>query len=105
MKIERNKIIEATEAELMERYLKEWYDDIYSFREYLRLMVEAGVKIVEMKQVPEWEACVNAIEQAQKEAHNQAKREMFLNMQYYMEYCLSNKYVTPQEWIEKHKHF
>ena len=48
---------------------------------------------------------VKAIEQAQIEAHNQAKREMFLNMQYYMEYCLSNKYVTPQEWIEKHKHF
>ena len=45
------------------------------------------------------------IELAQKEAYNQAKREMFLNMQYYMEYCLSNKYVTPQEWIEKYKHF
>ena len=47
MKTERNKIIEATEAELMEHYLKEGYDDIYSFREYLRLMVEAGVKILE----------------------------------------------------------
>lgn len=32
-------------------------------------------------------------------------REMFLNMQYYMEYCQMNGYVTPQEWIEKHKHF
>ena len=31
--------------------------------------------------------------------------EMYLNMQYYMEYCKSNGYVTPQEWIEKHKHF
>ena len=80
MKIERNKIIEATEAELMERYLKEWYDDIYSFREYLRLMVEAGVKIVEMKQVPEWEACVNAIEQAQKEAYNQALEDAAENV-------------------------
>ena len=47
MKIKRNKIIEATEAELMEHYLKEGYDDIYSFREYLRLMVGAGVKILE----------------------------------------------------------
>lgn len=47
MKIKSNKIIEATEAELMEHYLKEGYDDIYSFREYLRLMVEAGVKILE----------------------------------------------------------
>jgi hypothetical protein len=26
-------------------------------------------------------------------------------MQYYMEYCRENKYVTPQEWIEEHKHF
>jgi len=48
---------------------------------------------------------VEILNEAQKEAYNQAKREMFLNMQYYMEYCLSNKYVTPQEWIEKHKHF
>lgn len=47
MRIKSNKIIEATEAELMEHYLKEGYDDIYSFREYLRLMVEAGVKILE----------------------------------------------------------
>ena len=30
------------------------------------------VTIDEMKQVPEWEACVKAIEQAQKEAYNQA---------------------------------
>lgn len=47
MKIERNKIIEATEAELVGHYLKEGYDELYSFREYLRLMVEAGVKILE----------------------------------------------------------
>lgn len=50
MKKELNIIIEATESELMEHYLQEGYDDIYSFREYLRLMVEAGVKIVEEKE-------------------------------------------------------
>ena len=33
------------------------------------------------------------------------QREMFLNMQYYYEYCEMKGYVTPQEWIEKHKHF
>ena len=33
------------------------------------------------------------------------QREMFLNMQYYYEYCQMKGYVTPQEWIEKHKHF
>lgn len=31
--------------------------------------------------------------------------EMFDNMQYYMEYCQANDYVTPQDWIEKYKHF
>jgi hypothetical protein len=31
--------------------------------------------------------------------------KMYLNMQYYYEYCLSNGYVTPKEWIEKYKHF
>lgn len=33
---------------------------------------DSYVTIEEMKQVPEWEACVKAIEQAQKEAYNQA---------------------------------
>ena len=32
-------------------------------------------------------------------------RELFENMQYYMEYCQMKGYVTPQNWIEKHKHF
>lgn len=31
--------------------------------------------------------------------------DMYLNMQYYMEYCQRNEYVTPQDWIAKHKHF
>lgn len=31
--------------------------------------------------------------------------EMYLNMQYYYEYVRLNGYVTPQCWIEKHKHF
>lgn len=33
---------------------------------------DSYVTIDEMKQVPEWEVCVKAIEQAQKEAYNQA---------------------------------
>ena len=33
---------------------------------------DSYVTIDEMKQVPEWEACVNAIEQAKKDAYNQA---------------------------------
>ncbi len=34
-----------------------------------------------------------------------ASKEGYENMQYYMEYCRTNGYVTPQDWIEKHKHF
>jgi len=33
------------------------------------------------------------------------EQEMHLNMQYYMEYCQSNGYVTPMDWIKNHKHF
>lgn len=36
-------------------------------------------------------------------AHN--VDEMLNNMQYYMEYCKSNAYVTPQDWITNYKHF
>lgn len=31
--------------------------------------------------------------------------EMYLNMQYYMEHCKRDGYVTPQDWYNKHKHF
>jgi len=33
------------------------------------------------------------------------KLEMFQNMQYYMEHCQRNGYITPQDWLEKEKHF
>ena len=33
------------------------------------------------------------------------KLEMFQNMQYYMEYCQRKGYITPQDWLEKKKHF
>lgn len=33
------------------------------------------------------------------------EQEMHLNMHYYMEYCQSNGYVTPMDWIKNHKHF
>jgi len=31
--------------------------------------------------------------------------EMFQNMQYYMEHCQQEGYITPQDWLEKEKHF
>ena len=34
-----------------------------------------------------------------------SEKEMLLNMQYYMEYCKINEYVTPMDWILNHKHF
>ena len=33
------------------------------------------------------------------------ERQMYLNMQYYYEYVVANGYVTPQDWLENHKHF
>jgi hypothetical protein len=30
---------------------------------------------------------------------------MYLNMQYYMEYCSTHEYITPQEWRNTKKHF
>lgn len=40
-----------------------------------------------------------------REKVNYTKEEMYSNMQYYMEYVNANKYVSPQEWLEKYKHF
>ena len=31
--------------------------------------------------------------------------KMFQNMQYYMEHCQREGYITPQDWLEKEKHF
>lgn len=46
MKIENNIIKEATTTELFSVYLKNEYDDIMSFDEYLELLEERGVRIV-----------------------------------------------------------
>ncbi len=40
-----------------------------------------------------------------EQAVQDEREKMFLNMQSYMEYHQMEEYVTPQEWIEKHKHF
>jgi hypothetical protein len=44
-------------------------------------------------------------QKATPQVSDDRSNEMFLNMQYYMEYCQMKGYVTPKEWIEKHKHF
>ena len=31
--------------------------------------------------------------------------DMYTNMQYYMEYCQMEGYVTPMDWLKNHKHF
>lgn len=46
MKIENNKIIEATELELYDFYLTRDWDELYSFPEYKRLCEEQGTKII-----------------------------------------------------------
>lgn len=47
MKIENNKIIEITENELFDLYLKRGMDDIMDFNEYKRQMDKAGCKVIE----------------------------------------------------------
>lgn len=47
MKVEDNKIIEATEMELFQHYLKAEYDLIMSFDDYLQAMQKQGVRILE----------------------------------------------------------
>lgn len=46
-----------------------------------------------------------AFRNGQDNAIETIKGEMYLNMQYYYEYVRVNEYVTPQDWIENHKHF
>lgn len=43
--------------------------------------------------------------EAMEEYAAQEIKDMYLNMQYYYEYCINNEYVTPVVWIIKHKHF
>lgn len=33
------------------------------------------------------------------------ENEQYLNMQYYMEYCKTQKYVTPHLWLDLYKNF
>jgi hypothetical protein len=49
-----------------------------------------------------FESDLNALLEAY---HSQFEGDMFLNMQYYMEFCEREGYVTPQDWIALHKHF
>ena len=49
--------------------------------------------------------CKDKIFRKTYEQSDKLEKEMHLNMQYYMEYCQANGYVTPIDWIEKHKHF
>jgi hypothetical protein len=41
------------------------------------------------------------------EAYHKQKEniDLYDNMQYYLEFCQRNGYVTPKEWLSKHKHF
>lgn len=47
MKVKNEKIIEATEAELFDYYLKRGYDDLFSFEYYKHRCIELGTKIIE----------------------------------------------------------
>lgn len=47
MKIKNGKIIQATEQELFNIYLKSDYDEILSFPDYKRRCIELGTKIID----------------------------------------------------------
>ena len=49
MKAENGKIIEATEEELFEVYLKRGYDDLFSFDFYIQRCKELGTSIIKSK--------------------------------------------------------
>lgn len=70
----------------IEQAANEYISEEHSFRRLRRENFVAGANFVNKEQP-------------------HSSEEMFLNMQYYMEYCQMNGYVTPQDWIEKYKHF
>ena len=43
--------------------------------------------------------------EAMEEYAAQEIKDMYLNMQYYHEYCVVNGYITPMDWIKDKKHF
>ena len=47
MKIENNKFVELTEAELFSLYLERGMDDVMDFHEYINRMKDSGCKIIE----------------------------------------------------------
>lgn len=47
MKIENDRIVEATENELFEYFLARGYDDIMTFHEFLYAMRKVGVRIAD----------------------------------------------------------
>lgn len=47
MIIKDNKIVECTEDELFDYYISRGFDDIYSFPEYKRLVIEKGTKVID----------------------------------------------------------
>lgn len=46
MKIENNKIVECTEDELFEHYLKAGFDEIFPFTEYKEQCEAHGTKVI-----------------------------------------------------------
>ena len=49
MKVEKGKIVEATEHELFCEWLRREFDDIMSFPEYIYYMKKSGVRVIEDK--------------------------------------------------------
>lgn len=49
MKVKNHKIVEATEEELFAHYLKHGWDDLMSFTDFIKVMMQRGTKVIEEK--------------------------------------------------------
>lgn len=89
-------------------FLEKFVEKQGAIDEILIEMFERFLYIDEdMKKITEWVPKVRkdntVIVHPVKDSWNE--QELYLNMQYYMEFCISKGYVTPKDWIEYHKHF
>lgn len=46
-----------------------------------------------------------SVDEINEKEEKEYSHNLLCNMQYYMEYCQANGYVTPQEWLNKQYEF
>lgn len=79
-------------------------EGMFTYEGWLNENQSASMELREERQAATAKFLLKALSRPSKEPGISAS-EMHLNMQYYMEYCQSVGYVTPEDWLTKHKHF